>query len=76
LPVGTDVGSLAANGQYIASGSFVDTAASAGATSFILNAAPIAAFAASSTIVFAQYPELLVKLNFGQHQYYAAVSIA
>lgn len=76
LPVGTDVGSLAANGQYIASGSFVDTAASAGATSFILNQAPITAFAASSTLVFAQYPELLVKLNFGQHQYYAATSIA
>jgi len=76
LPVGTDVGSLAANGQYIASGSFVDTAAAAGATSFILNAAPITAFAASSTLVFAQYPELLVKLNFGQHQYYAATSIA
>jgi hypothetical protein len=76
LPVGTDVGSLASNGQYIPSGSFVDTAASAGATSFILNQAPIAAFAASSTLVFAQYPELLVKLNFGQHQYYAATSIA
>jgi len=76
LPVGTDVGSLATNGQYIPSGSFVDTAANAGATSFILNQAPIAAFAASSTIVFAQYPELLVKLNFGQHQYYAATSIA
>jgi hypothetical protein len=76
LPVGTDVGSLASNGQYIASGSFVDTAASAGATSFILNQAPVTAFAASSTIVFAQYPELLVKLNFGQHQYYAATSIA
>jgi len=76
LPVGTDVGSLAANGQYIPSGSFVDTAAAAGATSFILNQAPITAFAASSTLVFAQYPELLVKLNFGQHQYYAATSIA
>ena len=76
LPVGTDVGSLAANGQYIASGSFVDTAASAGATSFILNQAPVTAFASSSTLVFAQYPELLVKLNFGQHQYYAATSIA
>jgi hypothetical protein len=76
LPVGTDVGSLASNGQYIPSGSFVDTAASAGATSFILNQAPVTAFAASSTIVFAQYPELLVKLNFGQHQYYAATSIA
>ena len=76
LPVGTDVGSLASNGQYIPSGSFVDTAASAGATSFILNQAPVTAFAASSTLVFAQYPELLVKLNFGQHQYYAATSIA
>ena len=76
LPVGTDVGSLASNGQYISSGSFVDTAASAGATSFILNQAPGTAFAASSTLVFVQYPELLVKLNFGQHQYYAGTSIA
>jgi hypothetical protein len=76
LPVGTDVGSLAANGQYIPSGSFVDTAAAAGATSFVLNQAPITAFAASSTLVFNQFPELLVKLNFGQHQYYAATSIA
>jgi len=76
LPVGTDVGSLAANGQYIPSGSFVDTAAAAGATSFILNQAPITAFAASSTLVFNQFPELLVKLNFGQHEYYAATATA
>lgn len=76
LPVGTDVGSLASNGQYIPSGSFVDTAAAAGATSFILNQAPVTAFAASSTLVFNQFPELLVKLNFGQHQYYAATAIA
>lgn len=76
LPVGTDVGSLAANGQYISSGSFVDTAASAGATSFILNQAPATAFASSATLVFTQFPELLVKINFGQHQYYAGTSIA
>jgi hypothetical protein len=76
LPVGTDVGSLASNGQYIPSGSFVDTAVAAGATSFVLNQAPVTAFAASSTLVFNQFPELLVKLNFGQHQYYAATSIA
>lgn len=76
LPVGTDVGSLAANGQYIPSGSFVDTAASAGATSFELNQAPSTAFASSATLVFTQYPELLVKINFGQHQYYAGTSIA
>jgi len=76
LTVGTDVGSVAANGQYIPSGSFVDTAAVAGATSFVLNQPPVAAFAAGATLVFQQYPELLVKLNFGQHQYYAATSIA
>jgi hypothetical protein len=76
LPVGTDVGSLDSNGNYIPSGSFVDTAASAGATSFVLNQAPVAAFAASSTLVFNQFPELLVKLNFGQHEYYAATATA
>ena len=76
LPVGTDVGSIAANGQYISSGSFVDTAASAGATSFVLNQAPATAFAASATLVFVQYPEVLVKINFGQHQYYAGTAIA
>ena len=76
LPVGTDVGSIAANGQYIPSGSFVDTAASAGATSFVLNQAPSVAFGASSTLVFTQYPELLVKLNFGQHEYYAGTATA
>ncbi len=76
LPVGTDVGSLASNGQYIPSGSFVATAATAGSTTVVLNQAPIAAFAASATLVFAQYPELLVKLNFGQHEYYAATATA
>ncbi len=76
LPVGTDVGSIAANGQYISSGSFVDTAASAGDTSFVLNQAPATAFVASSTLVFTQFPELLVKINFGQHEYYAATATA
>jgi hypothetical protein len=76
LPVGTDVGSLDSNGNYIASGSFVDTAAVAGATTVILNQAPITAFAASSTLVFNQFPEILVKLNFGQHEYYAATATA
>lgn len=76
LPVGTDVGSLASNGQYIPSGSFVATAANAGATTVVLNQAPSAAFAASATLVFTQYSELLVKLNFGQHEYYAGLATA
>jgi len=72
LPVGTDVASVAANGQIIASGVFVDTAAAAGATSVVLNQPPATAFVASSTIVFTQYPEVLVKLNQGLHGYYSA----
>jgi hypothetical protein len=70
LPVGTDVGSIAANGQFVASNSFVATAASAGATSFVLDQAPVATL--NSTIVFIQYPEILVKLNQGLHGYYSA----
>lgn len=76
LPVGTDVGSLDSNGNYIPSGSFVDTAAAADDTTVILNQAPVAAFGASATLVFTQYPELLVKLNFGQHEYYAGTATA
>jgi len=75
LPVGTDVASIAPNGQLIQSGSFVATAASAGATSVVLNAAPSTAFASSSTLVFTQYPEVLVKLNFGIHEYYTATAV-
>lgn len=74
LPVGTDVGSIDSNGNYVSSGSFVDTLANAGATTFILNQAPVATL--NSTIVFMQYPEILVKINFGLHQYYAGTSIA
>ena len=81
LPVGTEIGSLAPNGQYIGSGSFVigagdGTSVSAGSTSVILNQAPSTAFAASSTLVFNQYPEVLVKFNQALHGYYSPTSIA
>jgi hypothetical protein len=36
----------------------------------------LVAFASSATLVFTQFPELLVKLNFGQHEYYAATATA
>ena len=81
LPVGTEVGSLASNGQYIGSGSFVIGAGSgasvaAGSTSIILNQAPSVAFASSATLVFTQYPEVLVKFNQALHGYYSPTSIA
>jgi hypothetical protein len=75
LVVGTDVGSLDSAGQVIQSGSFVATAAAAGATTVVLNAAPTTAFAAGSTLVFTQYPEVLVKFNFGYHGYYSATAV-
>ena len=84
LPVGTEVGYLASNGQYIGTGSFVSSAAAAGATSVTINAQPttvnaggatpsnVASIASGSTFVFTQYPEAIVKLNFGFHEYYNA----
>ena len=75
LVVGTDVGSLDSAGQLIQSGSFVSAAASAGATSVTINAAPTTAFVANSTLVFTQYPEVLVKFNFGYHGYYSATAV-
>ena len=72
--VGSDVGSIAANGQYIASGSYV--ASVTNSTTVVLNQAPLVAFGAASTLVFNQYPEVLVKINFGLHKYYAGTAVA
>lgn len=68
LPVGTDVAYYASNGQLIQTGSFLDTACSAGDTSLVLNAAidvpgSVTSIPASSTVVFTIYRELLVKMN-------------
>ena len=80
LVVGTEVGYIAANGQYVQTGSFVSAAAAAGATSVTINqtiAVPgsVTAIPGGSTIVFTQYPEMLVKLNFGTHSYYTATAV-
>jgi hypothetical protein len=81
LPVGTEVGFLASNGQYVGTASYVSTAASAGSTSVVLNAqygtvnaggaaSTGATIPASSTLIFTQYPEVLIKFNQGVHEYY------
>ena len=80
LVVGTEVGYIAANGQYIQSGSYVSVAAAAGATSVTINSAiavpgSVTAIPSASTIIFTQYPEMLVKLNFGTHSYYTATAV-
>ena len=76
---GTDVAYIAANGQLIQTGSYVNNASgyAAGSTSITINAAiavpgGVVAIPASSTIVFTQYPEVLCKIQFGAHGYYSA----
>jgi hypothetical protein len=81
IVAGTDVSFIASNGQNVPTGSFVTTAAAAGATSITINQTILSSSAgseipASSTIVFTQYSELLVKINFGQHAYYAGLGVA
>jgi hypothetical protein len=79
IPQGADVGYLDANGQLIQTGAFVanSTGYAAGTTSIAIDKAvavpgSITAIPSSSTIVFTSYPEVLVKINFGIHNYYAA----
>lgn len=79
IPVGASVAYLAANGQVIETSSFVDTAASAGATSVVLNQAiavpgAVTAIPSSSTIIFTVYPEVLVKVNLLVHGYYSSAT--
>jgi len=79
IPIGTDVAYLASNGQVIQTGSFVTAAATAGATSVTINAQPNVLgsgtdIPAASTIVFTQYPEILVKMNLLVHGYYSSTT--
>jgi hypothetical protein len=80
LVVGTDVAYIAANGQVVQTGSYVSAAAAAGATTVTINstiAVPgsVTAIPSASTILFTQFPEMLVKLNFGTHSYYTGTAV-
>jgi hypothetical protein len=79
IPIGTSVAYVASNGQLIQTSSFVTAGASAGATSVTLNAAiavpgGVTAIPSASTIVFTQYPEILVKSNLLVHGYYSSAT--
>jgi hypothetical protein len=84
LPLGTDVGYLAANGQYIGTGSRVSAAVTAtGSQTISINAQAATVnsptgtastgitIPANSTLVFTIYQEAIVKFNFGIHEYYS-----
>ena len=83
LPVGTDVGYLASNGQYIGTGSRVSSAVTgSGSQTISINAQAATVnsptgtastgitIPANSTMVFTIYQEAIVKFNFGIHEYY------
>jgi hypothetical protein len=78
---GSDVSYIAANGQLVRTGSFTTSGYAAGTTSVAINVATTAlgltatTIPSGSTIVFTQIPEMLVKINFGIHEYYNATAI-
>ena len=78
---GADVSYVAANGQIVRTGSFVTTAYASGTTSVAINVATSSlgnsatVIPSGSTIVFTQIPEMLVKINFGNHEYYTATAV-
>jgi hypothetical protein len=78
---GSEVGYIAANGQYVHTGSFITANAAVNATTLTLNQAvavpgSITAIPTASTVVITQYQEVKVKINFGQHAYYAGLGVA
>lgn len=81
---GSAVAYVAANGQTVQTGSYVQSdfaAGTTGAQTNFLNLAiavpgSVVAIPAASTIVITQYTEVLVKLNFAQHAYYAGLGVA
>ena len=79
IGAGWNVAYIAPNGQLVQTGSFVASVSSV--TSVTINQAILATnsiseIPAGSTIVFTQYPEVLVKIDFGIHSYYSAAATA
>jgi len=84
LPLGTDVGYLASNGQFVGTGSRVSSAVTGtGSQTVSINAQAATVnsptgtastgitIPANSTLVFTIYQEAIVKFNFGIHEYYS-----
>ncbi len=79
IGAGWNVAYIAPNGQLVQTGSFV--ASVTNVTTVVINQAILATnsiseIPAGSTIVFTQYPEVLVKIDFGIHSYYSAAATA
>jgi hypothetical protein len=81
---GAEVSYVNSNSLIVPTGTFSTGAVASGGISATLNTTPsipnagtaITAIPSSSTVSFTNYPEILVKINFGQHMYYAATANA
>jgi len=76
IPQGADIAYLDANGQIVQTGAFVANSGgyAAGVTTVTADKSTSIPYSSTSptVIVFTSYPEVLVKINFGIHNYYAA----
>jgi hypothetical protein len=77
--IGSEVGYIATNGQYVGTGSQV--ASVTNTTTVVMNQQALilgssANIPSGATVVFTQYPEVLIKLNFGEHAYYNGLGVA
>ena len=80
LPVGTGIAYVASNGQIIETGTFLTSAASAGAATQTMNVQPVilganANIPSGSTIIYTVSPEILVKVNLFVHGYYSSTAV-
>ena len=81
LVAGSSVDVIMANGQVAQTGAFIVANYAIGATSVVTNydasGSGVGQIVNSAgTLVITQYPELLVKINFGSHRYNVALTIA
>jgi len=76
VPVGAQLAWIAPNGQFVDTGSFVTTAITANNTAnIVISAAPLTSITGATTqLVLIQYPEALVKFNWGAHGYMNSIS--
>jgi hypothetical protein len=76
IPQGADIAYIGSNGQLVQTGAFVANSGgyAAGVTTVTADKSTSIPYSSTSptVIVFTSYPELLVKINFGIHNYYAA----
>ena len=71
IPQGADIAYLL-NGQLVQTGAFVANSGGYAAGTTSITTDKNVSIPTGSTVVFTSYPEVLVKINFGIHNYYAA----